>query len=327
MYGGFFGPNITDPNVAFLESSGPSIKFTGSDDEKKTGQWKQYYGLTNLSGPNAFSGPCLYENPRAAYPLNCKLWNTSEVITGSYDGVSGVPLTEGSTPPNMPLYIADALRVVNFVYRNDVTYKGIALRNYTMDLNAMKSAAENPDNAKYYMTHDPSLIIPLNRYLGGVDVFLSFPHFLGAPSTVTSTFNSSLLQPDPAKHQSYLFAEPLTGLNMKAHKRLMAGVKLSPLRVAAYTRLTGAPLLDELDFYYKLWYNGADTVIYLPTFWAEEFGEISSDDAAKFSSAIYDNRKIGRGIQIAFVVFGGVSLVFLAFIYYRKAKSSSDTSV
>jgi hypothetical protein len=229
----------------------------------------------------------------------------------------------------MPVYVSDALRVVNFLYRNDVTYKGITMRNYTMDLRSMLSAQEYPPNLNYSMTKDPSFIIPLNRYLGGVDLFLSFPHFLGASANVTRTFNAQYIMPDYSKHQTYIFSEPLTGVSMKVHKRLMAGIKLNPLRMSAVVSTAPWPTLalDPYDLYSMLWYNGQSTAIYLPMFWAEEFGEITDSDASAFSNKIYDARKLGRAIQIAFVVFGGVSLVVLAVFYCRKAKDTSTTSV
>jgi len=326
-YNGFFGPNITSLEQAYALGVGAHIKFTGADSDSKLGAWKAYEGQTNLTGPDAFSGHCVAPPvagaPRTAYPLSCQLWNTSEIITGSRDGTSMPPFLEGSTPPPMPVYVSDALRVVKFYYRNDVTYKNIAMRNYTIDALALLNASSNPDNAKYYMGHDPDLIVPLNRYLGGIDLFLSYPHFLGGSSAITDTFDARYIKPDYPKHQSYIFSEPLTGVSMKVHKRLMGGLKMSPRRLSA---MIGSSV-DQYDIYRNIWYNAASTVIYLPMFWAEEYGEITDSDASTFTTKIYDARKLGRAIQIAFVVFGGVSLVVLALFYYRKSKATSTTSV
>jgi len=309
----------------------PNVKFTGSSDESLLGAWKVVSNQSSLTDIRLFPGKqpvCTIPPPgvptaRPGYSPTCALWTNPELLTGSRDGSSNGPFKEDTTPSVMKIYISEAVRVVNFLYRGAATVKGITMHNYTIDNNALLSAANNPLNANYFM-NDPDLIIPLNRYWGGVDLFLSLPHYLSASAglyaNLTTGFDPSLLAPDYSKHQAYILSEPLTGATMSVHKRLMLGVKLSALRHCAME--TSSSILEG-DFYRKIWHSGISTIIYLPTLWVDEHGEISDSDADSFKTKVYQTRTMAKGIQIGFVIFGGLALVVIALFFYRKSKSTS----
>jgi hypothetical protein len=61
-------------------------------------------------------------------------------------------------------------------------------------------------------------------FLKGVPLVMSCPHYLFAPQEIVDDVVG--IKPNLTQHQTLIYIEPLTGIPMKAHKRLQFNTQL-----------------------------------------------------------------------------------------------------
>jgi len=158
----------------------------------------------------------------------------------------------------------------------------------------------------------------MSRYLGGVDGYLTQPHFYGASANLTSLTRGMTgnFAPNQAIHSSYLNIEPLSGRCFMATKRLQLGFSLFPERFYPYS-----PWAKLINSQYSV-----NSPINLPLLWAEEGKNISDDDASSFRNDVYGSRFIARIILGVLVAVGGTMVITCTYWLVRAAKMNSETT-
>jgi len=256
--------------------------------------------------------------PRFGYEQNCFFWESAETIDGDYTDTQFSAFQEGSVSSEFSLWTNEVQRAVHLVLVGGVTFKGITLNRYQIDPAQLLNASVNPANNKYLQFLGPG-IIPMQRYYGGADLFLSQPHFLGCDvTTIKSRLDpTSTISPvdDFNVHKTYLDIEPYTGKTFSARKRLQVGIMLSGRRYAKdgpYGKIIAG-------------YPNHRNPIFVPIVWAEEGNDITDSDASSFVTNVYDLRTMVKNAMIGGIVAGaafGIIMVFVACCVHRRQKGA-----
>lgn len=331
-----------------------TTKLTGTTDPNKVGQFVSFYGITAFSSINDFPwlnnnsyAKCSASNP-AGLRANCLLWDSTEVIAGTNDGTSGMPInSEGQTPVDNNVWVSEAKRVLNFKFTGDTTIKGINVRNYQINPAAFQSSSVNPANAKYFM-NEPTGVVPMTAYYGR-EVMLTKPHFLGADASAQATVTG--LSPNANLHETYLQVDPITGITFSARKRLQVNAKLNPATWNYYKAAQNAgnkynPYSATFTYepYYQLFTTASKDTInnsptigaaisaksptYVPLYWIEEAGDISDSDASAYVSSIYGSRNAAYLVQVILCPICSVVTVALIVLFVMAEQSvGSKTEV
>jgi len=255
---------------------------------------------------------------RNGYDENCLLWLNPEVVDGQYTSTQFPAFEEGSPSAEFNLWVTEVKRAVHLVLVGPVTFKGVNLNRYQIDPNQLLQTSENAANANYLQNVGDG-IIPMQRFYGGADLFLSQPHFLSADiTTIKSRLDpNSTIDPDDSflTQKTYLDIEPYTGKTFGARKRLQVGVMLSSQRYAADGPYAGI----------VAGFPSATSPIFVPIVWAEEGADISDADAASFVTDVYDLRAMVNKAMIGGIVAGGafgIIMVFVACFVHRLQKGA-----
>jgi len=274
-----------------------------------------------------FTRPCVtaveadlgpHPGARFGYEQNCAFWASPEVIDGQYTDTQFPAFEEGSPQQMFSLWTNEVQRAVRLVLVDGVTFKGINMNRYQIDPTQILNSSNNPANTNY-LQNVADGIIPMQRYFGGADFFLSQPHFLGANITMILSRLDPTSTIDPIDsfdgHKTYLDIEPYTGKTMSARKRLQVNIMLSSRRY----------VLDGPYGAVVANYPDKNFPIFVPIVWAEEGNDISDSDAASFVTDVYDLRTMVNNAMIGGIVAGGafgIIMVFVACCVHRRQKGA-----
>ncbi|TFG06376.1 MAG: hypothetical protein EU539_07810 [Promethearchaeota archaeon] len=213
-----------------VETKSQVIK-TGRDDISELGQYIEY------------------DNEKEIY-----LWDEPEEI----EGTNGMQFSPGVSKDNeLKTFQPDLMRVVELEYKRDSEIHDI-------DLLRFKMASETFDaNPNYYMdTQGLINLQPVEQY-EGVEVRVSKPHFLDADYSVQSAVIG--MSPDSGDHNTYIDVEPITGIAMKAEKRIQVNFEIS-----------------STEYFLS---NISEVIV--PITWYEQSGEIPEELAEEFKDLVY----------------------------------------
>jgi len=127
-------------------------------------------------------------------------------------------------------YQVDSCRSFNLVFNETIKIlDDIEVFGYILDQNLWANAKVNPANEGFCIPNClVSGIFNLSKcvHTGNVDIpiYLSMPHFLFGDKQLTDDcigLNSNFSQ-----HRTIVYFEPLTGVSIKAHKRVQLNTKL-----------------------------------------------------------------------------------------------------
>jgi CD36 family len=242
---------------------------------------------------------------------NCDtVWTSEEVIDGSSPGGSFPPFQEGNVVSTVRVFIVEAMRSADLVYDRAVTYKGIEMSRYILSEPDLQNSTLNPTNAKYLM-NGPNGVAPMHTLNRGAPVVLTRPHMMGVDAHVRQQTVGQM--PNGELHDTEIRVEPLSGFTMYGTKKFQLSMRVAKSSI-------------DNPYYGKLFDN--DNEIYVPVFWGEEAGEIKDEDAADFREGVYDNRNLGKWLQIGgwavgltFVVIG----VLLCVYWLRRGSTPTST--
>ncbi|GIL50309.1 hypothetical protein Vafri_6517 [Volvox africanus] len=110
----------------------------------------------------------------------------------------------------------------------------------------------------------------------GVPLLMSLPHYCLVDEAVSAALEGIFC--DPAHHGIFLDVEPITGITMRAAKRLQLSSQLT-----TSARGTLEPFIG--------------TSLILPIFWAEEASQISGVQAASFRGSVYRAQHIVMAVR------------------------------
>jgi hypothetical protein len=208
-----------------------------------------------------------------------KVWDSPEVIKGSMDGAAGFPVmdTSDSFTKSGSVYVGQVSRCLQFEYEAGIAFKGIDLRKFVLNPLALQNTTSNPLNSKYFMSQIPHGLAPIASKMSGLELVMSFPHFLMADPAIRSTMTG--MNPQPSLHSSFLGVDPFTGKTLQAAKRLQINWRLGDkYNINFQTKA-------NFSFYssYNKFIEKGSTV-YVPAMWIEESGGLSDEDADKYKS-------------------------------------------
>jgi len=225
----------------------------------------------------------------------------------------------------LELWSSEAMRVVKLNYLQDSTVKGIKTRRYVLDATELRNSTDFAYAAKYkYPVGDPNGIADLAAFFGNIPVALTRPYFVSGDPKLDLTYgitdftaqrSTSMYTVNPLPvsslldYETYVDVEPTTGLTLQGHKRLQYTLKLdaSVFNSPYYVNLFNPA---NTWHYYNSATNTTSSIIYLPGFWADEWGLVSDDDAKSFRNGVYGSRVLAERLEIGGYAIGGFLFLF-----------------
>lgn len=232
-------------------------------------------------------------------------WNSdnANMINGS-DGTIYPPWTQ--TSETKFLFSSDLCRSLGMDYTHSVTVKGIPLDQFVAPDYMFGNVSTNPYNAGFCTPPGnclPAGLLNVSACRSGAPVVMSMPHFLGCDPDVQDYVQG--IHPIRQDHESHIDVEPMTGVVMRAAKRLQINTHLD--------KVSGFKDTENLKTFY------------MPVLWLNESAEIGADDAQKFKSQVLDMLKITEAVKYGLIALGGflVLCVICIFIVGRICRQES----
>ncbi|XP_028131546.1 scavenger receptor class B member 1 [Diabrotica virgifera virgifera] len=125
------------------------------------------------------------------------------------------------------LYDKDICRTLPLKYRKAVSKHGIAAGLYTPPENIFESVEKNSDNKCYCPGNEfcpPKGLQNISPCQFDSPVYISFPHFLDADSSLSEPFEG--LTPNRDKHESYFKIQPKLGVPLEGQIRVQLNLKV-----------------------------------------------------------------------------------------------------
>jgi len=219
------------------------------------------------------------------------------------------------------VYVNQLRRVVTLGNVNNAheTFEGIDLCHFTIPTPFLLNATGNPLSADFYSFYYNG--VANLTATGEPDFYVTKPHFLDVdPQALAAT--TGISAPSVDLHDTYLSVEPITGVTMRAAKRLQLNVRVVPI-FTAYINTTNGQVMPQL--YGPQLPNGG---VLIPVYWADEGADISSSDANSFKSAVYGAQKASMGLYIAGEALGcafAVATVILFWVSSMKSGAVTDS--
>ncbi|KAL0051752.1 hypothetical protein WJX82_001524 [Trebouxia sp. C0006] len=205
------------------------------------------------------------------------------------------------------------------VWAPEVYKSATLLANTTVDLDGVNLLRFRPDpaqglpNPTYFQNYQGLMNITSPTAAGpegragapGPPIFLSNAHFCDVDPAVADTVVG--LNCSQAEHVTFLDVEPMTGITMRAAKRLMMSTQYGPewRAVEPHVKKT-----------------------FLPIFWVEEWSQATSDQLTSFKSQVYGTQRASKivlwvSIGVA-CFFGLLALILLTAPWWDKRHSGND---
>uniref|UniRef100_A0A023FTG2 Putative plasma membrane glycoprotein cd36 n=1 Tax=Amblyomma parvum TaxID=251391 RepID=A0A023FTG2_AMBPA len=224
------------------------------------------------------------------------------MINGTDGGQFPPFLSKDST---LYVFSTDLCRSMYFRYEKDTEVHGIRAWRFTIPATLFESADRREENRCFCLTSPvcpKSGITHVSACRKGAPIVLSSPHFYQGDEDFVRAVHG--LRPNKERHETFLDIHPLTGLVMRASKRLQINVDLKQ-----NDRLT-------------LLKNVKDTVF--PVVWIEERAELAPAMAEEFKQKVEFPQKVGNATIASGLIVGGVGsciCAIMVFIYYMQGKS------
>ncbi|KAK3926937.1 Sensory neuron membrane protein 2, partial [Frankliniella fusca] len=207
----------------------------------------------------AVRGNATLSNWRPGSPCN--------LINGT-DGTVFPPFLQNTTV--LPIYTAASCRSLYLLYRGGTTLGGVPLRRYAIDTNMLASGRDYPPNRRRSSKmsgeeRELQSCLPMGAMdlspCSGSPVILTFPHFyLGDPIFLEYPVGLSPRQED---HETIVDIDPVTGVPLRAKKRVQLNMFLKKMEDFAYLSSVSEGLF--------------------PILWMEEGITLQGDSLAKVS--------------------------------------------
>ncbi|GFO09155.1 scavenger receptor class b, member 2 [Plakobranchus ocellatus] len=233
-------------------------------------------------------------------------WNSeiANAINGS-DGTIYPPWTEKSETKY--LFSSDLCRSLGLTYSDEVTVKGIPLYKFVAPDIMFGNVSTNPYNAGFCTPPGnclPAGLLNVSACRSGSPIVMSMPNFLGCDESVQNYVEG--IRPIREDHESHIDVEPITGVVMRAAKRLQINVHLE--------KIDGFKSTKNLKPFY------------MPVLWLNESAVIGGDDAHKFKSDVLDMLKITDAIKYGLIALGGfLMLCVIGVLIVASLKSKGTT--
>ncbi|XP_065290427.2 lysosome membrane protein 2-like [Dermacentor albipictus] len=255
--------------------------YTGEDDPAKFAKLEQW---NNHSSLNYWAGP------------------TCNMINGTDGGQFAPFLSKDST---LYVFSTDLCRSMHFRYEKETEVHGIRTWRFTIPASLFESADIREENRCFCLTAPvcpKSGVTHVAACRKGAPIVLSSPHFYNGDESFVRAVRG--LRPVKEMHETFLDIHPLTGLVMRASKRLQINVDLK-----------GNGRLALLK-------NVQDTIF--PVVWIEERAELAPSMAEEFRQKVEFPQKVGNATISSGLIIGGIGSCIcgiMVFIFYMQGKS------
>ncbi|XP_037568754.1 lysosome membrane protein 2-like [Dermacentor silvarum] len=255
--------------------------YTGEDDPAKFAKLEQWNNQRTLK---YWAGP------------------TCNMINGTDGGQFAPFLSKDST---LYVFSTDLCRSMYFRYEKETEVHGIRTWRFTIPASLFESADIREENRCFCLTAPvcpKSGITHVAACRKGAPIVLSSPHFYHGDEAFVRAVNG--LRPVKEMHETFLDIHPLTGLVMRASKRLQINVDLKSN--------------DRL----ALLKNVQDTIF--PVVWIEERAELAPSMAEEFRQKVELPQKVGNATIATGLIIGGIGsciCAIMVFIFYMQGKS------
>lgn len=255
--------------------------YTGEDSPAKFAKLEQWNNQRTL---NYWAGP------------------TCNMINGTDGGQFAPFLSKDST---LYVFSTDLCRSMYFRYEKETQVHGIRAWRFTIPASLFESADIREENRCFCLTAPQcpkSGITHVAACRKGAPIVLSSPHFYHGDEEFVRAVRG--LKPVKEMHETFLDIHPLTGLVMRASKRLQINVDLK-----GNERLT-------------LLKNVQDTIF--PVVWIEERAELAPSMAEEFKQKVEFPQKVGNATIASGLILGGIGsciCAIMVFIFYMQGKS------
>lgn len=255
-------------------------------------------------------------------------------IAGTDATMFGRPVTS----PKLQIYVSDIYRTVYIEHTKDTRdWHKIKLRRYQLQTKDLYNATLNPNSAQYY-NFGPSGLENVSNAVG-FDAWVSMPHFYRASSILPASISG--LQPNQDAHETYLDIEPVTGLLVRAKKRLQLNYvvkdwyapSVSDYALGNITAACSLVNTAECEAAKELLtclnvetnWTVQNNEIYYPYAWAEESFSLSREDADSLNDSLFSFINLAQQIQLWSLVAAGIFFATLVGLLSTFKPSNDDT--
>ncbi|XP_030046438.1 lysosome membrane protein 2 [Microcaecilia unicolor] len=148
--------------------------------------------------------------------------DTCNMINGT-DGTSFHPLI--SKEETLYMFVSDLCRSIYITYQSSQSVKGITAYRFVPPSKLFANVTINPDNAGFCVPAGNCLgtgILNVSTCMQGVPILLSNPHFYQAEDKYIHDIEG--MHPNQEDHESFIDINPLSGVIVRAAKRLQVNV-------------------------------------------------------------------------------------------------------
>lgn len=210
-------------------------------------------------------------------------------------GTDGSIFSPFTTPShNLSIFSTDICRSINLIYNSTTKVYHIPTHIFTIPPETFQSYHFTPENECFCVPNKlkclKSGVLDISACKMGAPIVVSLPHFLYADSSYLHGVTG--LHPSSNLHQTNLFVEPLTGIVLKAEKRLQINffVENYPL--------------------FKASHHLNNSMIY-PVVWLQEAGSIDEKNAALFYNQLTSKVNFLNCLIGAFITIGITTTVIM----------------
>jgi hypothetical protein len=184
-------------------------------------------------------------------------------------------------------------RSIGFNFDRDDTLLGVKVKQFSQNSVYDSKLEEDKCYCTPNMDCEKDGISDLGPCQSGAPVFLSKPHFLGAPYFQT---NITGIDPDARLHDGWLKIEPWLGITVLAGIRLQVNIALTP------NQFMDIPFADNM----------------LPLLWIEGTNRFSDQEVKMLNSLLFNKITILRAVAAVTLLIGLV--LAAAFLYYNRRR-------
>ncbi|KAI7796263.1 lysosome membrane protein 2c [Triplophysa rosa] len=230
-------------------------------------------------------------------------WSTDDcnMINGT-DGASFHPII--TKTEKLYMFSTDLCRSLYAVYESDVSVQGVPGFRFVPPSEVFANITINPDNAGFCVTNDTCVgsgLLNISVCKEGAPIIMSSPHFYQADDKYVQDVYG--MNPRKEEHETAIDINPLTGLLLRAAKRLQVNVFLEQMSVFSQT-------------------EKIRTLVY-PVMYINESVVIDEESAEKLQVVVTEANVV---INIPFIVIGlGILLgvAFIVLICHQKGPQST----
>lgn len=309
-YDGILGPLFESPR-AQADSNSPLVyrEYTGKKNYKKTRQYTMWRNRTTVLRRDEFP-------TKSGEKFSCETWEAQgyESCDIFLEPIAFADELKKQVPPfkprkNYDVWVPEVLRVVRITFDKEAWVRGVRGRKYVVDTSALVTGncsfetPCNPANLRYRM-NGPSYHAPMHTVNGGAPSSFTRP-VLGSMDRRWRDLFEGLPDYDPAKHETYVLIEPITGHFLEGKMRLQYNWDLSNTSYITWPQLFVRS--DMLVFPY-LWFDNND--------------KLKRGDARFIKRTFYAARTVSTALTVVLAAIGLVCLAAVCF-YFRLEASGA----